>query len=837
MAEFDHLRVSTPASSREFRSTLSVRAASPAQRDRLPHGQRLLAQLAALRERQPIARIEPDGEGARREGMAIVLEIKPRGFLDFSKLDWSRDRIEVLNVVQGTDSDTVVLFVPDGRLESLEARVRSYLEQNTRRGVPKLASLVNVIENIRKAAFDELWTDTRDVPSTEERAWLQVWLRLRHEGPAATFNHFARICQSLDVELESSYVTFPGRVVVALRSTRAELEGDLEVLDSIAEIRRAEETAEFFLADLNPAEQSEWVHDLAGRVVSRSAEDASAYVTLLDTGVAYGHPLLAGALAPTDAHAVSDAWITTDHHGHGTQMAGIALHGNLVGPLASSLPHQVDHRLESVNILPASGENPSHLYGWIVEEAARRVEAVAPQRRRTFAMAVTATGPTTGAPTEWSASIDQLAFAASQGLDDSEDRAAHSSTRLFVISAGNVPWTSWGDYPSVNLTSAIESPGQAWNALTVGASTELAHVDPLRWPSATAIAQMGGLSPSSTTSLIWHSPWPFKPDVVAEGGNGCVDRAGIIVGPDSVRLLTTHREYSHSLITDTGDTSAAAAEVARLCARLADRYPDHWPETIRALVIHGARYTSLMRAGLPQPLRREDKRSLIRTYGYGLIGSETSLRSSERRPTLIVQELITPYKRDGSAVKLNEMKVHDLPWPTDQLAALGEAKVDLRITLSYFVEPNPSQRGWQSKFRYQSQGLRFAVQAATESDEEFHQRINRIDRDAFLATNEDEVESRLDPDSSNWMLGSQMRNRGSVHSDVWSGTAVQLASKSRVAVFPVGGWWKDWKNVGRPDSSVRYALVVSLEVSSDVDVDLYTPILTKIGVPTVIEVV
>jgi len=39
------------------------------------------------------------------------------------------------------------------------------------------------------------------------------------------------------------------------------------------------------------------------------------------------------------------------------------------------------------------------------------------------------------------------------------------------------------------------------------------------------------------------------------------------------------------------------------------------------------------------------------------------------------------------------MHLHDLPWPTEQLQALGGAQVTLRITLSYFIEPNPGERG------------------------------------------------------------------------------------------------------------------------------------------------
>lgn len=836
MAKFDHLQVVTPGQAREFKSNLNVVKAPPAPRDRVPHGEKLLAQLAELRERQAPAGPSEDADESRREGMAIVLEIKPRGFLDFSKLDWSSDKIELLNVVDGKTSDTVVLFVPDGRLDALEERVRKYLYESKDDGSPRMATLVNVIENIRSAAFDELWTDKKEAPRPAEQAWLQIWLRLRPDGPQATYAQFAEICARLKAELEPGYLTFPGRVVVAMHASRLELESDIHALDAIAEIRLAEETAEFYLADLTPADQMEWVRNLLARTTHRADSEAGAYVTLLDTGVAHSHPLLDRGIASADLHAIADTWITTDHSGHGTQMAGLVLHGNLVGPLSSEDQLQVDHRLESVTILPPTGMNPPHLYGWITQEAARRVETPHPERRRAFAMPVTAEGQTTGTPSEWSAAIDQLAFDAVADEKAAVGHDAQKAPRLFVISAGNVPWSAWGDYPAINMTSTVESPGQAWNAITVGACTHLVEVDAARWPTATVLAQEGELSPSSTTSLIWHSAWPFKPDVVAEGGNGCRDRDGVIAGPDSVRVLTTQREYTQSLLTDSGDTSAATAEVARLCARVSHRYPAHWPETVRALVIHGARYTAAMRAGLPKHLKKEDKRNLVRRFGYGAVSDDVSLASSEQRPTLIVQESIHPYRRDKSSIRLNEMKVHDLPWPADVLAALGEAKVELRITLSYFIDPNPSQRGWLSKFRYQSHGLRYAVQAATESEEEFHQRINKIDRDAAAAENEEDAETSPDPDAGGWLLGSQMRNRGSIHSDVWKGTAAELATKSRIAVFPVGGWWKDWRKAGRPESSVRYALVVSLEVSEDIDVDLYTPIATKLGVPVVVEI-
>ena len=41
-------------------------------------------------------------------------------------------------------------------------------------------------------------------------------------------------------------------------------------------------------------------------------------------------------------------------------------------------------------------------------------------------------------------------------------------------------------------------------------------------------------------------------------------------------------------------TSPATALASRMAARLISAYPDYWPETIRGLMVHSARWTPAM---------------------------------------------------------------------------------------------------------------------------------------------------------------------------------------------------------------------------------------------------
>jgi len=219
----------------------------------------------------------------------------------------------------------------------------------------------------------------------------------------------------------------------------------------------------------------------------------------------------------------------------------------------------------------------------------------------------------------------------------------------------------------------------------------------------------------------------------------------------------------------------------------------------------------------------DDIERLLRTFGYGAPNIAELFTSANNSLTLIAQDTIQPFLKETS-VKTNEIKHHALPWPADVLRALPlGTEVEMRVTLSYFVEPSPGERGWDKKYGYASHGLRFAVMRATETPDQFRQRINAYEQ-------EEEYEADHHGETGKWVLGGRQPSRGSIHSNVWRGTAQDLANRSQIAVYPTMGWWRTRPKEERYERTAHYSLIVSIS-TPDQATDIYSPVTNLIGVP------
>lgn len=838
MADRDrpHLIVPAPPEAEPFTSTQGGRGSDkPAfTGDRAGHG-RTLARQFEQAVRTPD---ETDNAGA-----LVSFESFPGLELALQSLDVQRsgeqpELVAVKRVKTGTGTVQIAtVYIPNGKRDYFLKRLNDYAE-TVGEEKAKNATLVEGIAAIRHATLRELWTDPDDEFPTDadEVVWWEVWLR-RHDGhEQERLGEFANRNQLLT---SGHYLGFQDRTVMLVRATAGQLAHGLDSFDDLAELRRPHEVASL-LTDMPAVEQAEWVEGLRRRLLVAGPD--SPVVCVLDTGIHDSHPLLADSLTEVDIHVADTRWQKRPINPHGTEMAGLALYGDLHQAVTTAHPVRLDHRLESVKILPDQRENERDLYGAITARAVDRPEIETPKRSRVFMLAVTAPNAEAeslqstddakrGRPTSWSAAVDALTFG--RAIDDTDskltylDRDEPRTPRLFIISAGNIESINPAEnHLDRSDLSPVEDPAQSWNSLTVGAYSR--HDDMAEAPTDFAgyvpIAARGELSPVSRTSVLHGGDWPFKPEVVADGGNVAAspDKTSADTPPNLGVLTTRLQQLGSGFFTTTSATSAATAQVAAIAASISAAYPNLRPETVRALIVHSAQWTPAMRARFEdRSANRGDLANLLRRYGMGVPDLDRALRSATDALTLIGQARIHPFERGDSASKVREMNLHELPWPAEQLESLGETEVSMRVTLSYFVEPNPSSRGWTGRYVYPSHGLRFATKRADESVDRFRQRINKRVRNEGQRLPSPKTEK-------GWLFGSaQQQKPGSLHTDIWTGPAVNLASKGAIAVYPVAGWWQYRRAWDQSDKAVEYSLVLSIE-APDVNIDLWTPVSQQI---------
>ena len=830
-----HILVTDPPQSEAFTTRRTSRA-KPFQRpaNRVEHAHQLTFALNRAVERAAVGQRQVAQAEQGIPGILAAFRAPPGVELNLKSLENKGAGIEIRDVIRSAGQDneafveTATVFIPQEAVVHFLRRFEQYATEETRFGHPKNRDLVDRIAAIDLATLRALWTDApKDFPADDTPIWWEVWLR--SDGAGHEVRRLETFATQAGIPFGARHLAFHDRTVCLVLATAQQLAASLNVLWDLAELRKAKSASAFFL-DLTPSEQALWTDDAAARLAPPAA--GAPAVCVLDTGVTQAHPLIAPGLAVEDATAVNAAWGSHDNGGgaqqagHGTEMAGLALYGDLAPVLASADPVILRHRLESVKILPPVGSNDPDLYGAVTAQATTLPEIQAPFRRRVFSMAVTAPPDgQQGQPTSWSAAVDALAAgrsfdAATEGLVYL-DQAEPNVHRLFVLATGNIDEAKLNpDHLSICDTAAVHDPAHAWNALTVGAFTEKATIEDADYDGWVPVATPGDLSPWSSTGVTLSAKWPNKPDVVFEGGNVATDGQDFDGGVADLCLVSTFYRPTERLLVLSNATSAATAQVARMAAIVSAEYPTLWPETLRALVVHSAEWTPVMRAAIDTTGGKHALAALVRRYGFGVPSVWRALRSASDALTIIAQSVIHPYTNG----KTLEMHLHELPWPRQALADLGERQVTLRVTLSYFVEPNPSRRGWRARHRYASHGLRFDVMTGDESPNDFRRRLNK------QAATDDAEKPMTSSDSADWLLGDQLRHRGSLHCDIWRGDAAKLAERGLIGVYPVKGWWQEQPKHDRSAFGARYALIVSIHTDAE-DVDIWTPVAQQVGIP------
>ncbi len=752
----------------------------------------------------------PPPEGSRAQAVKL-----PKG-LEFPTQD-----VVVLRSERRDDrTESALLFVPDDARTFLKGRINSYGQPQGNQPRPDVDRFEKV-ETIRAADANALFVGDVDFASVEP-LWWELWVR--HDGKIAEGVAAAARLAGLDVHEDR--LLFPDTTVIFVHAFAERIAGFVgRIPGAVAEIRKATGTIEPFLdRGAKGVGPQDWTADLAKRIVPPS-QDANA-VCALDTGIAAQHPLIAPALH--GAWAYDAAWGTDDHHpngGHGTPLAGLALYGDLESLMNDTRQVQLTHAIESMKLLPPRGfpktRPPS--YGVVTEGAVALVEAERPNVRRAFCLANSACDFPPERPSSWSGALDQITSGSMPGDQADGVPAAERPKRLMVVATGNMPG---GKLDHVRLSHPLEDPSQSWNALTIGGFTRK-DTPPKKPPGLKPVVPANHRSPFSLGSKALSSDLtPIKPEVLFEAGNMIADQSGDCGWEPSVSLLAPGSNVVHEPLVPFWATSAAAGMAGHFVGTLQAALPELWPETHRALAVDSANW--------PEPIRKRligtgqhwktgtkaVKQAVLREVGYGVPDLQRAINSASNDVTLIAQAPIQPFVigESGGPV-FNEMHLYDLPWPKRELEKIENGIVTMKVTLSYFVEPNLSGRAATRPETYRSFGLRFAVKKRLETKEQFKRRVSGRQE-------KDEVVSQQD--GKYWLLGPAAVQAGSLHCDLWRGKAIDLASHDAIGVYPVTGWWKTHPGQKRFNDKGRYALVVSISAPGH-DVDMYSEISAKVA--------
>ena len=767
-----------------------------------------------------------------RSGIYLEFASAPNYDLVSKSLEDQKAGIRLLNIRQVKTEDNqeqtfATIYIPHGKENRLLEKLHKYATEELRNGKPKNDTLFRSIENINVALLKALWTDRYEDFPTDHNDWYEVWIRTSvTEDIVNQHNRFIDSLQSLDIHFkEDSVLTFPERTVFLVYANIDALTKLLGCSDQLAELRSGR-VLTGFLFDEYRNEQQEWVEDLHNRV--QFNPNTNSVICVLDSGANNGHPLLEPIIPERNCGSVVGEGLA-DRDGHGTRMCGTVIYGDMSSCLASTQKIQIDNQVGSIKLYPNGLSNPKEAWGFLTEQAVLTSEIIFPHKTVCYCMAITAEDSEQGKPTSWSGAVDSITY--NKG----------NTSRLFMVSAGNIRDINNLDkeivtgYPNRNSLRPIQNPAQAWNGLTVGAFTNIVAIDSPDLKNYDRVAPSGGISPFSRTSSLWGKGALIKPEVMFEGGNLYKTNNPQIPfsSHQDLELMTTSKNYQKNGYFDTiNATSAATALAANFAGKLQARYPHLWAESIRGLIVHSAKWTSCMEMQFPVK-NRGDMEKRLRHCGYGVPSEERAFYSTENGLTYVAQEIIQPFikERGDNSPKINEMNFFELPWPREVLEQLAEANVTMRVTLSYFIEPAPGEIGWKDKYRYASCGLRFDVNKEDEDQKAFQLRINKL-------IEAEENEERGKNDSSRWLIGSDNRNKGSIHSDELNLTAAQLAACNLIAVYPIGGWWKTRTNLRQYNNKLRYSLIVSLDTPIE-NVDLYnivkTKIETMINIPVKIE--
>ncbi len=215
---FDHIILpDTTAVTETYTSTTSGRynVNLPA-RDRQAHAQYLANKFDAIWSNVATEKGERQAHSlATTSGTYLEFSGASNYDLTSKSLEDIGQGIRLLNIrTVGSERDVTnraLVYIPNGKEQFFLKKIEKYATENTKKGNPKNASLVNSIQDVQIALLESFWppSEVSRIPQ-DLHCWCEVWLRISvgndFENQVADF---INILQQLDIPHKGSALEFP----------------------------------------------------------------------------------------------------------------------------------------------------------------------------------------------------------------------------------------------------------------------------------------------------------------------------------------------------------------------------------------------------------------------------------------------------------------------------------------------------------------------------------------------------------------------------------------------------------------------------------------------------
>jgi Subtilase family len=620
-------------------------------RDAKQHGTRIQKEIEdtvlAFRALPAIQGIDP----------SLILKVSVVGNIDED--EWRRVGLTVLSV----DGDkSVILFADDKSLQDFRNKVEAYQgELPFGQKFPQFASLVASIESVSLlTATDRIGPGLRaaelgqpqDFVAGETYVLDFELYRPPTQEEAEVFLY--RLKQSMEVFGGTILSTYSGNQMLI---ARAECNGDA--------IRAALELPEVSVVDLPP--QPDLIQDDLSEIdvgqttPGKPAPEDAVVIGVIDSGVNFGHPLLAGTEA--GAIALDPAWSTSDVAGHGTSVASIAAYGDIAVRVAQN-NFDAQFRIASARVVTDSGRFPKEQsVPDLMEQAITKLHKDYGCRIFNISLGNAKSIYKGGKPDPWAATLDALA----RDLDV-----------LIIISAGNRDdlTNTYRDgiiaaYPQYLLTDAsrIVDPATAAIALSVGAMAHANGLESMDEELAGVRPICGANEPSPFTRTGPGVRGMIKPDMIDFGGNAVWDGpTGALVNGNqkaAAGIWTMHHKPVEKLFRARSGTSFAAPNLAYKAALLLSHFPDASANLLRSLLA--------LSANIPKAValrtRGLDKKSAIMACGHGISVADHAATSDDGRVVLFAEDELL----------LDHFAVFEVPIPAEFQLTKGTREIKVSL--------------------------------------------------------------------------------------------------------------------------------------------------------------